>query len=60
MQNQLRMCSQNTQYPQPQTLQCPQTQNSQYPETQNFQQPKLQKSQQSFDIPDRYAKQIKL
>ena len=44
MQNQPRMCPQNNQWPQPQTLQHPQSQNN----------------QQSFDIPDRYAEQIKL
>ena len=60
MQNQPRMHPQNTQCPQPQTLQCPQPQNNQHPETQNFQHSPLQNSQQSFDVPDRYAKQIKL
>ena len=60
MLNQARMCPQNTHCPLPQTLQHPQPQNNQYPETQNFQHLQLQNSQQSFDIPDRYAKQIKL
>ena len=41
-----RMCPQNTQQPQMQNAQCPQPQNNQNP--------------QSFDIPNRYAEQIKL
>ena len=52
MQNQPQMCPQNLQHPQPQNIQ--------YPEMQNFQHPQLQNSQQSFDIMDRYAKQIRL
>ena len=44
MQTQSRMCPQNTQ--------CPQPQNPQHPQPQN--------SQQSFDIWNRYAEQIKL
>ena len=38
----------------PQSSQCPQPQNAQQPQPQNNQ------NSQSFDIPDRYAEQIKL
>ena len=48
---------QNLQHPQPQTLQHPQSQSSQCAEKQN---PQLHNNQNSFDIPDRYAEQLKL
>ena len=51
---------QNLQCPQPQTLQHPQSQGSQHAEKQKFQYPKLQNNQKSFDIPERYAEQIRL
>ena len=49
-----RMCPQNTQCPQSQNMQQPQPQNVQCPQPQNKQ------NSQSFDVPNRYAEQIKL
>ena len=51
-QNQPRMC--------PPKIFRPQTQNLQHPQPQNVQHPQLQNSQQSFEVPNRYAEQIKL
>ena len=62
MQNQLRMHPPYYLHLQPQNTQCPQPQGNQHPkpQPQSFQYPQLQNSQQSFDVPDRYAKEIKL
>ena len=48
------------QHPQPQTLQHPQLQSSQHAEKKNFQHPQSQNNQKSFDVPDRYAEEIRL
>ena len=71
-----RMCPQNNQHPQPQSTQCPQPQNMQQPQAQDTQCPQPQNAQhpqsqlcpkpqnnqnsQSSDVPDRYAKRIRL
>ena len=57
-----RMCPQNAQCPQAQNTHCPQTQSTQQPQSQNIQCPQPQNTQhsQSFDVPDRYPKQIQL
>ena len=73
LQNQPRMCPQilqpeiaqnphpqNLQHPQPQTLQHPPPQSSQHAEKQNFQHPQLQNNQKSFEVPERYYKEIRL
>ena len=64
------MHPQNMQQPQPQSIQHPQMQNAQQLQPQNAQHPQSQHTQcsqpqnnqnsQLFDIPDRYAEQIKL
>ena len=65
-QNQPRMWPQNLQCPQPQKPQHPQQLNIQHSESQNiqqlhsFQHPQPQNKQKSFNVPDSYAKQIKL